>query len=59
MGIVLESLARARGMLVLYKVSLRYDNPVARCAHGCSTDPVQKEIAQTIDEVMNTQGTSR
>ena len=49
----------ADGRFELYKLSLRYDNPAARRAHGYPTDPVQKEIAQTIDEVMSTQGTSR
>jgi predicted aldo/keto reductase-like oxidoreductase len=49
----------ADGRFELYKLSLRYDNPVARCAHGFPPDPTEKEIAQTIDEVMDTHGTSR
>jgi uncharacterized protein len=49
----------ADGRYELYKVSLRYDNPEARIAHGFPTDPEEKEIAQTIEEVMGTLGTSR
>jgi predicted aldo/keto reductase-like oxidoreductase len=49
----------ADGRFELYKVSLRYDNPEARRAHGFPTDPQQKEISQEIDEVMGTGGTSR
>jgi aryl-alcohol dehydrogenase-like predicted oxidoreductase len=49
----------ADGRFELYKLSLRYDNPAARSVHGFPTDPTQKEIAQTIDEVMGTQDTSR
>jgi uncharacterized protein len=49
----------ADGRFELYKLSLRYDNPVARREHGYPSDPKEKEIAQTIDEVMGTQDTSR
>jgi uncharacterized protein len=49
----------ADGRYELYKLSLRYDNPEARRAHGFAIDPTQKEIAQTIDEVMGTHDTSR
>jgi uncharacterized protein len=49
----------ADGRFELYKLSLRYDNPQARWAHGFPADPTEKEISQTIDEVMNPRGTSR
>jgi aryl-alcohol dehydrogenase-like predicted oxidoreductase len=49
----------ADGRFELYKVSLRYDNPEARRAHGFPMDPKQKEIAQEIDDVMGTGDTSR
>ncbi len=49
----------ADGRFELYKLSLRYDNPEARRAHGFPTDPTEKEIAQSLDEVMNPQGNSR
>jgi len=47
------------GRFELYKVGLRYDNPEARRAHGFPTDPTEKEIAQSLDEVMNPRGMSR
>jgi uncharacterized protein len=49
----------ADGRFELYKVSLRYDNPQARRAHGFPTDPKEKETAQIIDYVMGTSDTSR
>jgi predicted aldo/keto reductase-like oxidoreductase len=49
----------ADGRFELYKVSLRYDNPEARRAHGFFTDPKEKETAQIIDYVMGTDDTSR
>ena len=49
----------ADGRYELYKVSLRYDNPVARQEHGFPDDPLQKEIALLDDEVMNPSGSSR
>jgi aryl-alcohol dehydrogenase-like predicted oxidoreductase len=42
----------ADGRYELYKISLSYDNPEARLAHGYPDDPLQKEIAQTYDELM-------
>jgi uncharacterized protein len=44
----------ADGRYELYKLSLRYDNPEARRAHGFPVDPTEKEIEQTTDEVMGT-----
>jgi hypothetical protein len=49
----------ADGRFEIYKLSLAYDNPVARREHGFPDDPVQKEIKQLEDEVMNPGGTSR
>ena len=49
----------ADGRFELYKVSLRYDNPEARRAHGFFTDPKEKETAQIIDYVMGKGDTSR
>jgi len=49
----------ADGRFELYKLSLRYDNPEGRRAHGFPTDPTEKEIAQTLGEVMGTARTSR
>ena len=49
----------ADGRYELYKLSLRYDNPEARRAHGFPTDPTEKETAQSIEEVMNPKGLSR
>ena len=49
----------ADGRFELYKLSLRYDNPEARRAHGFLTDPDEKETAQGIDYVMGTGDTSR
>ncbi len=49
----------ADGRFELYKLSLRYDNPEARRAHGFPPDPTEKEIAQTTEEVMGTLDTSR
>ena len=33
-----------------YKISLRYDNPQARLAHGFPLDPTQKEVQQMLYE---------
>ena len=49
----------ADGRFEIYKLSLAYDNPVARREHGFPVDPVEKEIKQLDDEVMNPDGTSR
>lgn len=49
----------ADGRFELFKVSLKYDNPEARRAHGFFTDPKEKETAQIIDYVMDTGDTSR
>lgn len=37
-----------------YKVSLQFDNPEARMAHGFPVDPQQKEIKQMMKEAENT-----
>jgi len=34
----------------LYKVSLRYDNPVTRLPHGFPIDPTQKEVKEMLHE---------
>jgi uncharacterized protein len=39
------------GRFELYKVSLAFDNPVAREAHGFPIDPTQKEVKQLLDHV--------
>jgi predicted aldo/keto reductase-like oxidoreductase len=39
------------GRFELYKVSLAFDNPVAREAHGFPIDPAQKEVKQLLDHV--------
>jgi aryl-alcohol dehydrogenase-like predicted oxidoreductase len=44
----------ADGRYEVYKLSLRYDNPEARQAHGFPDDPLQKEIRLTFDELMGT-----
>ena len=44
----------ADGRFELYKVSLAFDNPSAREAHGFPIDPVQKEVKQVLDSVMGT-----
>ena len=40
------------GHLELYKVSLAFDNPQAREAHGFPVDPMQKEVKQALDHAM-------
>jgi aryl-alcohol dehydrogenase-like predicted oxidoreductase len=37
------------GRFELYKVSLAFDNPEAREAHGFPVDPAQKEVKQALD----------
>jgi uncharacterized protein len=39
------------GRFELYKVSLAFDNPVAREAHGYPIDPALKEVKQLLDHV--------
>ena len=40
----------ADGRFEPYKMSLRYDNPQARLAHGFPLDPTQKEVQQMLYE---------
>jgi hypothetical protein len=44
----------ADGRFELYKVSLAFDNPVAREAHGFPIDSVQKEVKQELEHAMGT-----
>jgi hypothetical protein len=44
----------ADGGFELYKVSLAFDNPEARRAHGFPTDPKQMEIKEELDHAMGT-----
>ncbi|HEY3818258.1 MAG TPA: aldo/keto reductase [Polyangiaceae bacterium] len=44
----------ADGRFELYKVSLAFDNPQAREAHGFPLDPVEKEVKQELDHAMGT-----
>jgi aryl-alcohol dehydrogenase-like predicted oxidoreductase len=44
----------ADGRYEIYKVSLQYDNPEARWAHGFPLDPQQKEVKEIIKETENT-----
>jgi aryl-alcohol dehydrogenase-like predicted oxidoreductase len=44
----------ADGRYELYKVSLKYDNPEARMAHGFPIDSTQKEVKEMVDEIKNT-----
>jgi predicted aldo/keto reductase-like oxidoreductase len=44
----------ADGRFELYKVSLAFDNPQARIAHGFAIDPTQKEVKEAIDHAMGT-----
>jgi aryl-alcohol dehydrogenase-like predicted oxidoreductase len=44
----------ADGRYEIYKVSLQYDNPEARWAHGFPIDPQQKEVKEIIKETENT-----
>ncbi len=39
----------ADGRFELYKVSLAFDNPEARLAHGFAIDPTQKEVKEELD----------
>lgn len=39
----------ADGRFELYKVSLAFDNPQGREAHGFPLDPVEKEVRQELD----------
>ncbi|MDP9149662.1 MAG: aldo/keto reductase [Myxococcota bacterium] len=40
------------GRFELYKVSLAFDNPQAREAHGFPIDPTQKEVKEAIEQVI-------
>ena len=40
--------ASGDGRFELYKVSLRYDNPVTRLPHGFPIDPSQKEVKEML-----------
>jgi hypothetical protein len=42
------------GHFELYKVSLKFDNPEARLAHGFPLDMEQKEVKEMIAETQNT-----
>jgi predicted aldo/keto reductase-like oxidoreductase len=42
----------ADGRFVLYKVSLAFDNPQAREAHGFPVDPAQMEVKEALDHAM-------
>ena len=44
----------ADGRFESYKVSLAFDNPEARLAHGFPIDPVEKEVKQMLDHAMGT-----
>ncbi len=44
----------ADGRFEPYKVSLAFDNPEARLAHGFPIDPVEKEVKQMLDHAMGT-----
>jgi aryl-alcohol dehydrogenase-like predicted oxidoreductase len=44
----------ADGRFEHYKVSLQYDNPEARLAHGFPVDPEQMELKEMIKEATNT-----
>lgn len=44
----------ADGRFELYKLSLKFDNPEARLAHGFPIDEQQKEVRQMLAEVRNT-----
>ncbi len=44
----------ADGRFELYKVSLAFDNPLARQSHEFPIDPVEKEVKQELDSVMGT-----
>jgi aryl-alcohol dehydrogenase-like predicted oxidoreductase len=42
------------GHLELYKLSLKFDNPEARLAHGFPVDPQQGEVKEILQEATNT-----
>ncbi len=42
----------ADGRYELYKVSLAFDNPQAREAHGFAVDPQQMEVREELDHAM-------
>jgi uncharacterized protein len=44
----------ADGHFEVYKVSLRFDNPEARLAHGYPIDPQQTEVKQMLASTQNT-----
>jgi aryl-alcohol dehydrogenase-like predicted oxidoreductase len=44
----------ADGRFEHYKMSLQYDNPEARLAHGFPIDPEQREVKQLLQEAKNT-----
>ena len=44
----------ADGRFELYKVSLAFDNPQARVAHGFPIDPVQMEVKEELQHAMGT-----
>jgi len=46
--------AAADGRYELYKVSLKYDNPEARLAHGFPIDITQREVKEMLDATKNT-----
>jgi len=56
MGELRQRCARlaADGRFEHYKMSLQYDNPEARLAHGFPIDPEQREVKQLLQEAKNT-----
>jgi hypothetical protein len=42
------------GRFEVYKVSLAFDNPVAREAHGFPVDPTQMEVKEEIEHAVGT-----
>jgi uncharacterized protein len=46
--------AAADGRYELYKMSLKYDNPEARLAHGFPIDITQREVKEMLDATKNT-----
>ncbi len=49
--------AAGDGRFEPYKVSLRYDNPVARLAHGFPIDGQQREVKEMLEKPFGTWGT--
>ena len=45
----------ADGRFEVYKVSLAFDNPAAREAHGFPIDPVQMEVKEALEHAMGTE----